>query len=112
MLPSTKRISKVTFKSLGRGVSYPSPLLTLFVYKKTDQSKSQFSFSCSKKVAKSAVKRNLLRRRGYNAIQKIINAISPGFYFVFSFKKGAELAVYKQIESEIQNLLQKAGVLS
>jgi ribonuclease P protein component len=112
MLSRTSRISKTEFKALGRGVSYHSPNLFLSVYPKTDNFPSQFSFVCSKKVAKTAVKRNLLRRRGYNIIGKNLVDIGRGSYCVFSFKKGAENLSFKEIEGQILFLLQKSGKLS
>ena len=88
MLASKLRISKSEFKTLGRGYGYHSPFFTLFVYKNINN-KSQFSFLCSKKVSKTAVRRNLLRRRGYNAIKKKVDSIKSGFYCVFTYKKEA-----------------------
>ena len=111
MLPSKSRINKTTFKTLGRGAPYHSAHLSLFVYKKSDQTPSQFAFLCSKKVAKTAVKRNLLRRRGYNVIAKQLVDINPGFYFVFNFKKGAETASFKETEEQILFLLKKSEKL-
>ena len=111
MLPSKRRISKAEFKSFNRGVSYHSPLIFLSVYKKTDSSQSQFSFVCSKKISKSAVRRNLLRRRGYSIVGKMIEDIRPGAYFVFNFKKGAESASFSEIEKQIQLILKNAGAL-
>lgn len=110
MLSKNRRISKTEFKTFSRGKSFHSSIFSLFVYKKQEETLSQFSFICSKKVAKSAVKRNLLRRRGYNAVQKIIKDVKPGFYFVFNYKKEAVGATYKEINQEIDNLLQKTAV--
>lgn len=112
MLARNRRISKANFKSFGRAVSYHSPILSLLIYKKQDQTASQFSFICSKKVAKKAVKRNLLRRRGYNVMGKLLANIKSGSYFVFSFKKGAEEAKYIDIEREIRLLLEKARMIA
>ncbi len=107
MLPRTKRIRKSEFKELGRGVGYHSPLISLFLYKKSNDLPSQFAFLCSKKVVKSAVKRNLLRRRGYGVIGGVSNNILPGYYFIFNFKKGSELATFTEIKDQIHFLLKK-----
>ncbi len=111
MLPSTLRISKTEFKTLGRGYSYHSPVLSLYIYKKTDQTPSQFSFLCSKKVAKSAVDRNRLRRRGYNTLTKVLIKIQPGFYGVYSFKKGAEKSTFSEINGTVLQLLTQSGIM-
>ena len=113
MLPSKLRINKTLFKTFGRGTSFHSPAISLFVYKKDDHSNSQFSFSVSKKVSKLAVKRNKLRRQGYSVISKNLDSIKKGYFVVFNFKKEAIGLSYNQIESDIKVLLQKAelGVL-
>ncbi len=96
---------------LGRGRGFHSPLISLFVYKKNDLTVSQFSFLSSKKVSKLAVKRNALRRAGYESVGKAISKIQPGFYFVFNFKKGADLVSSKEIHEQVQVLFVQAGVI-
>jgi ribonuclease P protein component len=110
MLPSKLRINKTLFKTFGRGTTFHSPAISMFVYKKDNQSDSQFSFSVSKKVSKLAVKRNKLRRQGYSVIGKNLENIKKGYFIVFNFKKEAISLSYSQIESDINILLHKAGV--
>jgi ribonuclease P protein component len=86
-------------------MAYHSHCISLFVYKKSDISPSQFSFSVSKKVAKSAVIRNKLRRRGYAAIKGMLAKIKLGYYCMFSFKKGASTLSASDISKEVQDIL-------
>ncbi len=58
-----------------------------------------------KNVAKLAVRRNLLRRRGYAALRKIIDHFPSGVTGVFVFKKPEENISI--LENEITNILHK-----
>lgn len=114
MLPKKRRIQKKYFTDLvSQGKRFNSQNITLFLSKNTTEvgGKSKFSFSVSKKVAKEAVKRNKLRRRGYSVISKSIDFVKDGYFLFFSFKKGAEKLKFIELEREIQQLLSISGVL-
>lgn len=114
MLPKKRRIRRKEFQNIflkGKKFNSPALLLNLAMNNNgVSGGESQFSFSVSKKVSKSAVSRNKLRRRGYSSIERLKN-IKPGFQAIFSFKKGAEKYKFSQIEREIINLLSNASVL-
>ncbi len=76
-----------------------------------DGLKSIFSFSVSKKVSKSAVVRNKLRRRGYSVIESNISNIKPEHFLFFSYKKGGEKVSYKELENNVVGLLEKSFML-
>ena len=57
-----------------------------------------------KAVSRLAVKRNLLRRRGYRALEKYINEI-PSLLGVFIFKKYQDDVSI--LENEIKNIFNK-----
>ncbi len=63
------------------------------------------SFICPKSVAKLAVKRNLLRRRGYSALEKHLSLFPLGITGVFIFKK--EISSVILVEDEIKTILHK-----
>ena len=65
----------------------------------------KISFIVPKSVAKLAVKRNLLRRRGYAALSKYLDQFPLGLVGVFVFKKYQEDILI--IENEIKNILKK-----
>ena len=47
---------------------------------------ARFGFSVSKKIAKSAVVRNRLRRAGYRLLEKYVLQIKPNILASFSFR--------------------------
>lgn len=81
-------------------------LLSLQVY--TLSQNSRFCFRVSKKVAKTAVQRNYLRRSGYNMVGRLTPNLMRGFAAVFSFMKVGDGAIFKAaVEHEIESLLKK-----
>ena len=65
----------------------------------------RISFIAPKSIAKLAVKRNSLRRRGYRALQKHINDFPPGILGAFIFRKYQDNVSI--IEDEIKKILSK-----
>jgi ribonuclease P protein component len=98
MLPKNQRIPKKMFPLLLRGakVFKNNVFLLRFV---SEIGGPRFCFSVSKKVAKSAVVRNRLRRAGYKELQKYIPRIKSNVLAVFSFR-----IVPKDNEEIIKNL--------
>lgn len=112
MLPKKNRVSKkevdLIFKICppnGReGKSITSPNLT-FKYFKNNSPEVKISFIASKSVAKLAVKRNLLRRRGYLALGRRLDRFPVGIIGIFIFKKYQDdISI---IENEIKIILEK-----
>ena len=60
---------------------------------------SRFCFSVSKKIAKSAVVRNKMRRAGYRSLEKHFPEISSNILALFSFR-----TIQKNDEEIIKNL--------
>jgi len=65
----------------------------------------QISIIAPKNIAKLATKRNLLRRRGYDALKKHIDDFPAGVLGVFVFKKYQDDVLI--LENEIKNILTK-----
>ena len=87
MLPKKNRASvKEVKKIFKEGKFAVSPSLT-FKYFKNPNKGWKISFIAPKIVAKLAVKRNLLRRRGYTALEKHIKEFPLQITGVFIFKK-------------------------
>ena len=107
MLPKKNRVSKkevdLVFKQ-GRFVV--SSNLT-FKYLKNHNKEVKISFIAPKNVAKLAVKRNLLRRRGYAVLGKYLNQFPAGLVGVFIFKKYQDDVSI--LEYEIKNILAKTN---
>lgn len=119
MLPKKNRANKKDIEKLFKNRGFLScPTLT-FRYIKLDnlpkmpigtistKSKSdldsRISFVVPKKVTKSAVLRNKLRRIGYIALEKHLNLLNTPVSGVFSFTKNNT----DNIENEIKDLLSK-----
>lgn len=111
MLSKEKRIPRVLFSSiLTNGRSFHLPIISIKVLENKDEN-SRFSFVVSKSVSKSAVKRNLIKRRGYSIIQKHLKNIKSGYLYVFFIKKGVEKSKFAEFEEEIVEILKKTGNL-
>lgn len=83
---------------------FVSPSLT-FKYFKNNNKEVKISFLAPKNIAKLAVKRNLLRRRGYRALEKNIFQFPLGITGIFIFKKYQDDILI--LENEIKNILAK-----
>ena len=79
--------------------------------KNRDDFSSRFAFVTSAKVSKKAVVRNKLRRRARAIVYKLLPEAKKDVATMFFFKPGAEKLNFKEIEEEIKEALQKAGVL-
>ncbi len=97
---NTKEVDKI-FKE-GRFISSPS--LT-FKYFKNSTKETKISFVAPKNIAKLAVRRNFLKRRGYSVLKKYLNQFPAGLTGVFVFKKHQDDVSI--IENEIKNILKK-----
>jgi ribonuclease P protein component len=87
----------------GKFLSFPN--LTFKFLIDNNSSIPRISFITPKSVAKLAVKRNFLRRLGYNILKKYINNFPSGVIGVFVFKKYQDDKLI--IENEIKNTLSK-----
>ncbi len=103
MISKQNRVNKGLFdKIFKEGAFIHSPIF-MFKYIKTPGNKGLFSFVAPKTVAKSAVKRNSLRRKGYNSLRNI--GIIDGVSGVFFYKKGTSLSTLPEINESIASTL-------
>lgn len=102
MLPKRKRVTTNTFKSvLDKGsVVYGS----FFIFRYIKEEKPGYAFVVSKKLAKTAVKRNFFRRRGYNIIKKYPIKSNIGVFF---YKKEGLNATIDELDTDIKEILIK-----
>jgi ribonuclease P protein component len=105
MLPKKNRANtREVEKIFKQGKFLNSPNLT-FKFLLTKDKEKRISVIAPKSVAKLAVKRNSLRRKGYNALGKYINAFPSGITGAFIFKKSQkDISI---IENEIKTILAK-----
>lgn len=106
MLPKGNRAdTKAVEKIFEGGRFLSSPNLTFKFILTNSCTVPRISFIVPKSVAKLAVKRNLLRRRGYSVLKKYINQFPASLIGVFIFKKyQSDILV---LENEIKGVLVK-----
>jgi len=106
MLAKKNRVDKKGVDLLFKeGNTLFSPNLTFKFIKRGGKSAPQLSFVVPKSISKLAVKRNALRRLGYDALKPYLDGVPEGVVGVFLFKKyQGESSI---IGNEIKNLLSK-----
>ncbi len=111
MLPKKQRINKKLFEKIFKeGKNYHSDFLGAKI-SRTKTENSQFAFTVSKKIAPTAVQRNLLRRRGYSIVQKYLPKIKTPIIGIFILKKGSNKLNTDEYKKEIEIILNKANLL-
>ena len=98
MFPKNRRVPRIMFPLLLDGAKVFRNNIFLLRFVIID-GPSRFCFSVSKKVAKSAVARNKMRRSGYRLLEKYIPQIKPNILASFSFR-----TIPKDDEEIIKNL--------
>ena len=110
MLPRSKRISIQLFKDIvHKGEVIHSPYFIARCVK--SDKKSRFAVSVSKKVAKTAVLRNKIRRQVYSIIRDIFPSLSANQKVVLMMKSGVDKASLNSIKLEIEKTFVKCGLL-
>lgn len=105
LLKKNRANTKAVERIFKEGKFINSPYLTFKFIVSTEISTPQISIIAPKNIAKLAVKRNLLRRHGYDALKKYINQFPAGIIGVFVFKKYQDdISI---LENEIKNILAK-----
>lgn len=104
MLPKKNRVSSKEIQQIFKfGKILHSPIFIFRYFKNENIKNNKISFIVPKTISKSAVKRNLLRRKGYIIIKKLFNLIPHPTIGVFVFKKQNT----ENIENEIKNIIKK-----
>ncbi|MDQ5893033.1 MAG: Ribonuclease protein component [Patescibacteria group bacterium] len=110
MLPKTKRLTtKSVDLVMEKGRMTHSPLFVIRSI--STQETSRFSVSVPKKVAKTAVERNKIRRQVYSGIKKIEHSIKSGLSGMIVVKAGAQKLSFESLISEIKSTFVKSGFL-
>ncbi|CAN5139235.1 hypothetical protein BH11PAT3_BH11PAT3_0070 [soil metagenome] len=109
MLPTSHRMPRELFEELLKRSQYANSLHFSLRFK-VGAPHSRFGVSVSKKISKSAVIRNSIRRRVYASLRDEIEHITPGLY-LFMAKAGAGKIQGEKLVLEIQGLLKSAKVI-
>ncbi|KKR62257.1 hypothetical protein A2643_00345 [Candidatus Nomurabacteria bacterium RIFCSPHIGHO2_01_FULL_39_220] len=105
MLPKKNRATTKEVKQIFKERKFITSLDLTFKYLKIKEKEVKISFIAPKNIAKLVVKRNLLRRRGYTALEKYLKQFPVGLVGVFVFKKYQDDSSI--LENEIKNILNK-----
>jgi ribonuclease P protein component len=106
MLSKKKRITKDTFQTIMEKGSIVSGSFFLLRYLK--QPSPAYAFVAPKKIAKTAVKRNSLRRIGYNILRLYDLKSCAGIFF---YKKEALSATSLDLKKDIEIILKKTKLI-
>jgi len=110
MLPKRQRITRALFSNItAHGTVFHSKNATLRILPQAHT--SAFSIVVSKKVARGAVERNVLRRRAYIALANIFDTIQHPYAGAFFLKKSAQKLSSEDLKHEFEILLHKASVI-
>jgi ribonuclease P protein component len=106
MLPKKNRANKKAIEKIFKEGKFVSGTFLNFRFiLSQNKTHTQISFIVPKNIAKLAVKRNLLRRHGYLALERQGAALLGGLLGSFIFKK-SEVDV-PTLENEIKTILHK-----
>ena len=112
MLPKKRRLEKwLIEKALRQGKLVRGSRVSL-KYLVIPNRQSAFGLVVSSKVAKQAVIRNKLKRRGRAVILKLLPGIKEGFLALIFFKIGSPKATFRDLENEITQLFKNAKALN
>jgi len=106
MLPKKKRVTRSVFQNIMDKGSVVSGSFFILRYLKQDT--PQYAVVAPKKIAKTAVKRNSLRRKGYNILRSYDLKSCAGILF---YKKEALIASSIDIKKDIDLILKKAKII-
>jgi ribonuclease P protein component len=108
MLPKRSRIARSAFAPLLQSRQFKhSPHFTLRFSRDEAIKVPKIAVSVSKKVSKSAVTRNGIRRRAYAALAPLFPPLPAGLYLVVA-KSGASEARGERLRAELRSLLKEA----
>ncbi|MDP9249197.1 MAG: ribonuclease P protein component [bacterium] len=108
MLLKTNRADKKTIDTIFSVGKFINSQTLTFKYILTDARAVRVSFIAPKSTAKLAVKRNALRRLGYNILKKELYRLPRGLAGVFIFKKNEDDA--EKLKREIETIIGKIAI--
>lgn len=111
MLPSSQRLTTQTYTPIAlRGMPFHTKSI-LFKLSKPQQGQIKCAVTVSKKIAKTSVARNQLRRRIYSVLSSLLPSITPGVQMVVIAKQGILNLSFKELSAQIKEGLVISGVI-
>ena len=106
MLPKKKRVTKNTFNTIMEKGSIVSG--SFFILRYIKENPPQCAFVVPKKIAKKAILRNSLRRKGYNIIRDYKLNLFSGLFF---FKKESINIPVSELRNDIDSILKRIKII-
>jgi ribonuclease P protein component len=112
MLPRQNRLNiRLYYTEIRRsGKKLQDPYFTLYYRTQTDQEPPRINLIVSKKITKTAARRNRMRRLLHSAVANIIENIKPGFEGLFFVRQDFANETSSTITSKISKLLTSGGL--
>jgi len=108
MLPSSQKVSRSLFKPIMlKGRRYASTSFNAIFFDSNQAGKPKFSVVVPKKVEKSAVRRNYMKRAVYSSVRGLLKGVRPGVACIIFMKKKVERADFKGLNDEVSVFLKK-----
>ncbi len=111
MISKSQRINRDNFENIMKKGGMINSSLFSLKFLKNPINTTHFSVVVSKKVAKTAVLRNKIRRRGYSVFGKVAKSLNNPYFIILFVKRGAEKATFTETEVQILEMLKKAKIL-
>ncbi|HPP73527.1 MAG TPA: ribonuclease P protein component [Armatimonadota bacterium] len=113
MLPPHARLTQSSgFRAVyGRGRSYATDLIVLYVLPRPGGDRVRFGFSAGKKLG-GAVVRNRAKRLMREGARALLPRISGSYDFVVIARKPVTDAAYADVVKDLRKLLERAGVFT
>ncbi len=110
MLPKRSRLTKQNIESLKHARRSKSAHFLVIYGPSAENEGLKVAFSASKKVAKGAVVRNTLRRRGYAAIEPLLPRLSPKTLILIVYSTPLLESPLDEMTAELDSVFAKAGL--
>lgn len=111
MLSSTQKVSRALFKPVMlKGRRYASSSFNISYLFTEANDKARFSVVVPKKVEKSSVKRNYIKRVMYSLIREIAGDLKPGVVCAIFLKRKVRRGDYPDVKKELEIFFEKEGV--
>lgn len=113
MLPKKHRLVKDRdFNQIHKSGRFVGDNFLAIKFLKNNLEISRFGFLVGTKISKKAVKRNLVKRRLRESVRLKLDNIKAGYDMIFFTKPEIVEKNYTEIDNAIENVLEKANLIS
>jgi ribonuclease P protein component len=110
MIPKKHRLSQQDFKKYLGKTRVLNGTHLYIRFSLTDLPNTHFSVVVSKKIAKTSVLRNKIKRRAYAVVSEYLDIFPKGFICMVFMGKGSSSLSYRDLSKELQELLGKIKI--